>query len=71
MGGGGLPRWTAANRSLIGTDLVLWYSFGVTHIPRPEDFPIMPVERTGFALLPSGFFDRNPALDLPPAEACP
>jgi primary-amine oxidase len=70
VGGDGLPRWTAADRSLIETDLVLWYSFGVTHIPRPEDFPVMPVERTGFSLLPSGFFDRNPALDLPTPEAC-
>jgi primary-amine oxidase len=70
IGGDGLPRWTAANRSLIETDLVLWYSFGVTHIPRPEDFPVMPVERTGFSLLPSGFFDRNPALDLPAPEEC-
>jgi primary-amine oxidase len=69
-GGDGLPRWTASNRSLIETELVLWYSFGVTHIPRPEDFPVMPVERTGFSVLPSGFFDRNPALDLPPPEAC-
>jgi primary-amine oxidase len=59
VGGDGLPRWTAANRSLIETDLVLWYSFGVTHIPRPEDFPVMPVERTGFSLLPSGFFSRS------------
>jgi primary-amine oxidase len=70
VGGDGLPRWTGSNRSLIETDLVLWYSFGVTHIPRPEDFPVMPVERTGFSVLPSGFFDSNPALDLPPPEAC-
>ena len=34
--------------------------------PRPEDFPVMPVERTGFSVLHSGIFDRNPALDLPP-----
>jgi primary-amine oxidase len=70
IGGDGLPRWTAANRSLVETDLVVWYSFGLTHIPRPEDFPVMPVERTGFSLLPVGFFDRNPALNLPPPEAC-
>ena len=70
VGGDGLPRWTASNRSLIETELVVWYSFGVTHIPRPEDFPVMPVERTGFSVLPSGFFDRNPALDLPPPGDC-
>lgn len=69
-GGDGLPRWTAANRSLVETDLVVWYTFGVTHVPRPEEFPVMPVERTGFSLVPTGFFDRNPALDLPLPEAC-
>jgi primary-amine oxidase len=68
-GGDGLPRWTAANRDLVNTDVVVWHSFGVTHIPRPEDWPVMPVEYTGFQLVPFGFFDRNPALDVPPTEA--
>jgi len=36
-------------------------------VPRPEDWPVMPVEYTGFSLVPFGFFDRNPALDVPPA----
>ena len=54
---------------IVDTDIVLWHSFGVTHIPRPEDWPVMPVEYTGFTLLPSGFFDRNPALDVPPSAA--
>jgi primary-amine oxidase len=65
-GGDGLPRWTAADRSITETDVVLWYTFGVTHFVRPEDWPVMPVEYTGFLLSPFGFFDRNPALDLPP-----
>jgi primary-amine oxidase len=65
-GGGGLPRWTAADRLL--TDVVLWYTFGVTHFVRPEDWPVMPVEYTGFLLSPVGFFDRNPALDVPPSS---
>jgi Cu2+-containing amine oxidase len=30
----------------------------------------MPVERTGFALIPVGFFDGNPALDVPPTGPC-
>ncbi len=68
-GGDGLPAWTAADRDLTDTDVVLWYSFGVTHIPRPEDWPVMPVEYTGFLLQPVGFFDRNPALDVPPSPA--
>jgi primary-amine oxidase len=70
-GGDGLPRWTAANRNIANTDLVAWYSFGVTHFVRPEDWPVMPVEYCGFLLSPFGFFDRNPALDVPPPEHCP
>jgi primary-amine oxidase len=68
-GGNGLPEWTAADRSLVDTDIVLWHTFGVTHLPRPEDWPVMPVEYAGFSLVPVGFFDRNPTLDLPP-PAC-
>jgi primary-amine oxidase len=28
----------------------------------------MPVDYTGFTLKPYGFFDRNPALDVPPTR---
>ena len=69
-GGEGLPQWTKNNRSTADTDIVMWHTVGVTHIPRPEDWPVMPVEYCGFHLLPSGFFDRNPALDLPPNKHC-
>jgi len=69
-GGPGLPDWAAADRPLADRDVVLWYTMGVLHIPRPEDFPVMPVEYVGFMLKPSGFFDRNAALDLAPPEHC-
>ncbi|MCU1457065.1 MAG: primary-amine oxidase [Actinomycetia bacterium] len=69
-GGAGLPTWTAANRPIEATDVVVWHTFGVTHIPRPEDWPVMPVEYTGFQLVPVGFFDRNPALDVSPSDHC-
>jgi primary-amine oxidase len=70
-GGDGLPRWTAQDRPLTGTDIVAWHTFGVTHIPRPEDWPVMPVEYCGFHLIPVGFFDANPSLDVPPPDgAC-
>mmetsp|Transcript_2244 Transcript_2244/g.3852 ORF Transcript_2244/g.3852 Transcript_2244/m.3852 type:complete len:706 (-) Transcript_2244:194-2311(-) len=62
----GLPIWTQENRSILDCDLVLWHSFGVTHIPRVEDFPVMPVEISGFMLKPDGFFDGNPSIDVPP-----
>ncbi len=64
-GGDGLPRWTEADRNIAATDLVIWYTFGQTHIPRVEDWPVMPVSSIGFLLRPDGFFDANPALDLP------
>ena len=66
-GGDGLPAWTAADRSIEATDVVLWYTFGAHHMPRPEDWPVMPVVKIGFSLRPRGFFDRSPALDVPPA----
>jgi primary-amine oxidase len=65
-GGGGLPEWIAAGRPTEDTDIVVWYSMGHHHVPRPEDWPVMPVGKIGFMLKPNGFFDRNPALDVPP-----
>ncbi|MCF7548776.1 primary-amine oxidase [Pseudonocardia sp. WMMC193] len=68
-GGAGLPAWVQADRSVDGEDIVVWHTFGLTHFPRPEDWPVMPVDYTGFVLKPAGFFDRNPALDVPPTAA--
>jgi primary-amine oxidase len=65
-GGDGLPRYVTKNRVIENEDLVVWHSFGHTHVCKPEDFPVMPVEHTGFMLKPSGFFAENPAMDLPP-----
>ncbi|XVE92358.1 hypothetical protein REPUB_Repub01dG0090200 [Reevesia pubescens] len=47
--------------------IVCRYVFGVTHIPRLEDWPVMPVERIGFMLMPHGFFNCSPAVDVPPS----
>ncbi len=69
-GSDGLPKWTKADRAIAGRDIVVWHTFGSTHVPRPEDWPVMPVEYCGFALKPDGFFDRNPTIDLPPTEHC-
>ncbi len=60
----GLPVWTSKDRSLVDQDVVLWYTFCVTHAPRPEEWPVMNTHRIGFKLIPAGFFDRNPALDV-------
>ena len=64
-GGDGLPKYVAQNRDIENADVVLWHSFGHTHVCKPEDFPIMPVEYAGFTLKPNGFFDANIAMDLP------
>jgi primary-amine oxidase len=65
-GGAGLPAYAAGDQDIDGADIVLWHTFGPTHVPRPEDWPVMPVTRCGFTLKPTGFFDRNPTLDVPP-----
>ncbi len=65
QGGAGLPEYSAGDRSLDGEDIVLWHTFGLTHFPRPEDWPIMPVDYAGFWFKPNGFLDQNPAMDVP------
>ncbi len=68
QGGDGLTKWTSANRAIANRDVVFWYTFGHTHLPRPEDYPVMPTAYIGFTLKPNGFFDRNPANDVPPSS---
>jgi primary-amine oxidase len=67
-GGAGIPAFIAGDHDIDGTDLVMWHTFGPTHFPRPEDWPVMPVARCGFVLKPTGFYDRNPTLDVAPAS---
>ncbi|MSR53478.1 MAG: primary-amine oxidase [Gemmataceae bacterium] len=67
QGGDGLISWTNADRPIDNTDVVLWYTFGHTHIPRAEDYPVMPTAYIGFMLKPNGFFEMNPANDVPPS----
>jgi primary-amine oxidase len=64
----GVDQWIKRDQPLENTDVVAWYSFGVHHIPRPEDWPVMPVAYAGFMLKPSGFFDQNPAMDVAPPK---
>ena len=62
----GVSQYVKADRPLVDEDVVCWYTVGVHHIVRPEDWPVMPVAKAGFHLKPVGFFDGNPMLDLPP-----
>jgi len=64
-GGAGLTAWMANNESLTNQDVVVWYTMGITHIPRPEEWPVMPSAHVGFKMIPANFFSRNPALDVP------
>ncbi len=63
----GLVTWTEQDRPIENTDVVFWYTFGHTHLPRLEDYPVMPTAYIGFLLKPAGFFDQNPANDVPPS----
>ena len=67
--GDGLPFWTQENRKVENTEIALWYVFAHNHLPRPEDWPVMPVAMLGFQLRPDGFFERNAAMDVPPPAA--
>ena len=65
----GLPVWTQKNRNIDNTELVVWYNFGHHHIPRLEDWPLMPVAKLGFTLKPANFFDIATCMDVPPPVA--
>jgi primary-amine oxidase len=63
--GEGLPQYIAGHRDIQDQDLVVWYTAGFTHIPVPEEYPVMTTDTTSFSIRPNGFFDANPALDAP------
>lgn len=63
--GDGFPYYAEKDRSIENTDIVVWHTYGHTHVCKPEDFPVMPVEYVGFTLKPNNFFDANPAMDVP------
>lgn len=66
----GLPEWIGdGSESIDNEDIVLWHTFGVTHIPAPEDFPVMPAEPITLLLRPRNFFTSNPVMDVPPSYA--
>jgi primary-amine oxidase len=64
----GITEWIGdGTQSVANTDIVLWHTFGITHFPAPEDFPVMPAEPITLFLRPRHFFDCNPVMDVPPS----
>ena len=70
-GGDGLPAYSGNGDQVVDTDLVVWFTVGFHHVPRVEDWPIMPVLWHGFTLRPFNFFNENPAYRVPPGFAAP
>lgn len=64
----GVHDYADRNENVRDDDIVLWHTFGITHNPRVEDFPVMPSELITVSLKPADFFDRNPAIDVPPSK---
>lgn len=67
-GGTGVRAWADRQDDVVDTDVVVFVQFGINHIPRIEDFPVMPCEILKVAFKPVNFFDRNPAIDVPPSS---
>ena len=66
-GGLGVRGWAERNDNIEDDDVVVWVQFGLQHVVRVEDFPVMPCEILKVRFVPVNFFDRNPSLDVPPA----
>ncbi|WWC62350.1 uncharacterized protein I303_104946 [Kwoniella dejecticola CBS 10117] len=61
----GIRSWIDRKDNVENTDIVLWHTFGLTHNPRVEDFPVMPCETHMIHLKPNDFFTASPAIDVP------
>lgn len=60
-----LAQWVKQDRPIQNTDIVLWYTAGIHHVPRMEDWPVMPTHWSTVKLMPFNFFSHNPAIDIP------
>lgn len=67
-GGEGVRAWASRKDDIVDTDLVVYVQFGLQHSTRIEDFPVMPCEIIKVSFKPVNFFDKNPAIDVPPSN---
>lgn len=63
-----VSNWVKEDANTENEDVVVFLTVGTTHIPRPEDWPVMPVEMLRVAFRPFHFFDSNPGMDVPGAN---
>lgn len=69
-GARGMREWIGDGKDQIeNTDILFFHTFGITHFPAPEDFPVMPTEIFDLMLRPRHFFTENPCLDVKPSYA--
>ncbi|KAF2181616.1 copper amine oxidase-like protein [Zopfia rhizophila CBS 207.26] len=61
----GVAEMAKRNDDVTNEDVVLWSVFGLTHNPRVEDWPVMPVDIFQLNFRPADFFSANPAIDVP------
>ncbi|CBQ73800.1 related to Copper amine oxidase 1 [Sporisorium reilianum SRZ2] len=61
---GGVATYGKNKESTVNEDIVLWAVFGLTHNPRVEDFPVMPIESLMMSLKPNDFWETCPILDI-------
>ncbi len=67
-GSDGVQAFVKQDRELVDEDIVAWHVFGLHHQPRPEDFPVQACINCGFKLMPNGFFNGQPTMDMPPSD---
>ncbi|KAJ6590020.1 copper amine oxidase [Mycena vulgaris] len=60
-----IGNWVKREENIENEDILVYLTVGVTHIPRPEDWPVMPVEHLNIFFKPQSFFGNNPSMDVP------
>ncbi|KIK02222.1 hypothetical protein K443DRAFT_536341 [Laccaria amethystina LaAM-08-1] len=60
-----IGEWVKGELPVVDEDILVYLTVGTTHIPRPEDWPVMPVEQLSVSFKPTSFFKSNPSMDVP------